>query len=103
MKWLAVAADVTIAGTLENFINQTVDKFGKIDILVNNAGKSAGGNFEQVTDAEWYEDLDLKLMGAVRCARLAIPHMRPTGGGRIINVTHPGGKQPGRRLCFQPL
>ena len=91
---LAVAADVTIAGTLENFINQTVDKYGKIDILVNNAGKSAGGNFEQVTDAEWYEDLDLKLMGAVRCARLAIPHMRPTGGGRIINITHPGGKQP---------
>ena len=42
---LAVAADVTIAGTLEIFINQTVDKFGKIDILVNNAGEVCGWQF----------------------------------------------------------
>ena len=60
---LAVTADVTVPATLENLINQTVDKFGQIDILINNAGRSAGGDFEQVTDAEWYEDLDLKLMG----------------------------------------
>ena len=34
-------------------------------------------------------------MGAVRCVRLVIPQMKLVGGGRIINVTHPGGKQPG--------
>jgi NAD(P)-dependent dehydrogenase (short-subunit alcohol dehydrogenase family) len=91
---LTAVADVTVPETLENFISQTADHFGRIDILVNNAARSAGGDFEKVTDQEWYEDLDLKLMGAVRCARLVIPHMRGTGGGRIINITHPGGKQP---------
>ena len=96
---LAVPADVTISATLENFIGQTATHFGKIDILVNNAGRSAGGAFESTSDAAWYEDLDLKLMGAVRCSRLVIPHMKNNGSGRIINITHPGGKQPSAGSC----
>ncbi len=96
---LAVSADVTKLETVEHFINQTVQHFGRIDILVNNAGRSAGGDFETMTDEEWYDDLDLKLMGAVRCARLAIPHIKAAGGGRIINITHPGGKQPSAGSC----
>ena len=93
---LAIPADVTKPETLENFIGQTATHFGKIDILVNNAGRSAGGAFESTSDEAWYDDLDLKLMGAVRCARLVIPHMKNNGSGRIINITHPGGKQPVR-------
>ncbi len=96
---LAIAADVTKPETLESFIGQTADCFGKIDILVNNAGRSAGGAFESTSDEAWYDDLDLKLMGAIRCARLVIPHMKNSGGGRIINITHPGGKQPGAGSC----
>ena len=96
---LAVTADVTVATTLENLIDTTVGRFGRLDILVNNAGRSAGGDFEMATDQIWYEDLDLKLMGAVRCARLVIPHMRAIGGGRIVNITHPGGKQPDAGSC----
>ena len=96
---LAISADVTKPETLENFIKGTVEHFERIDILVNNAGRSAGGDFESVTDEDWYADLDLKLMGAVRCARLVIPHMKAAGGGRIINVTHPGGKQPDAGSC----
>ena len=95
---LAIAADVTKPETLEDFIGQTAAHFGKIDILVNNAGRSAGGDFEAMSDEAWYDDLDLKLMGAVRCARLVIPHMK-NNGGRIINITHPGGKQPSAGSC----
>ena len=95
---LAIAADVTKPETLADFIGQTATHFGKIDILVNNAGRSAGGDFETVSDEAWYDDLDLKLMGAVRCARLVIPHMK-NNGGRIINITHPGGKQPSAGSC----
>ena len=92
---LAIPADVTAPETLQHFIGQTASHFGKIDILINNAGRSAAGAFEATSDAEWYADLDLKLMGAVRCSRLVIPHMKANGSGRIINITHPGGKQPG--------
>ena len=73
---LAIPADVTQPETLAHFIGQTARRFGKIDILVNNAGRSAGGDFETMSDEAWYDDLDLKLMGAVRCARLVIPHMK---------------------------
>ncbi len=96
---LAMPADVTKPETLEDFIGQTASHFGKIDILINNAGRSAGGDFETVSDEAWYDDLDLKLMGAVRCARLVIPHMKNSGSGRIINITHPGGKQPSAGSC----
>jgi NAD(P)-dependent dehydrogenase (short-subunit alcohol dehydrogenase family) len=94
---LAQTADATKRETLEGFIALTVNHFGRIDILINNAGRSAAKKFEDVTDEEWQEDLDLKFMAAVWCSRLAIPHMRKVGGGRIINVTHPGGKAPGAR------
>ncbi|MBI4611738.1 MAG: SDR family oxidoreductase [Candidatus Rokubacteria bacterium] len=94
---LAVPADVTKADQVEAFISQVIARFGRIDVLVNNAGTSAAGAFEQVDDRAWQQDLDLKLMAAVRCCRLVIPHMRRQGGGRIINVTTVGGKAPGTR------
>jgi 3-oxoacyl-[acyl-carrier protein] reductase len=89
--------DVTKRGEVEQFVTLTAGRFGRIDILVNNAGRAAAKKFEDVSDAEWEEDLDLKLMAAVWCSRLVIPHMRKVGGGRIVNVTHPGGKAPTAR------
>ena len=96
---LAVSADVTVPEAWENFIRNTVERFGQIDILINNAGRATGAPFEKLTDEDWYEDLNLKLMAAVRCSRLVIPHLRMAGGGRIVNITHPGGKQPGAGTC----
>ena len=92
---LPIAADVTIPSDIERVIDTVVERFGRLDILVNNAGQMAAGPFESVTDEEWQKDFDLKLWAAVRFARLAIPHMRKVGGGRIINVTNLGAKAPG--------
>jgi 3-oxoacyl-[acyl-carrier protein] reductase len=92
---LAVCADVTTAANCARFIQQTVERFGRLDILVNNAGRSSAMPFEEADDEVWQEDIEVKLYGAIRCTRLAIPHMRKQGGGRIINMTTIGGKQPG--------
>lgn len=92
---LGVAADVSKADGVERFINAVIQRFGRIDILVNNAGTSMAKPFDAVDDGTWQSDLDLKLYGAIRCARLSIPHMKRQGGGRIINITTVGGKQPG--------
>jgi NAD(P)-dependent dehydrogenase (short-subunit alcohol dehydrogenase family) len=92
---LGVAADVSKADEVERFINAVIQRFGRIDILVNNAGTSMAKPFDAVDDGTWQSDLDLKLYGAIRCARLSIPHMKRQGGGRIINITTVGGKQPG--------
>jgi 3-oxoacyl-[acyl-carrier protein] reductase len=90
----AVAADVRIAQAGRLIVDEAVRAFGRIDILVNNAGTSAVGAFESVTDEAWQADFDLKLFGAIRLIRLALPHMRQQGGGRIINITNIGAKQP---------
>ena len=93
----AVQADVSRAEDCTRLVAEAVSAFGRLDILVNNAGTSATGEFESVTDAAWQADLDLKLFAAVRLSRLAIPHMKKQGGGRIINITNIGAKQPRAR------
>jgi len=86
---LAVAADI------ERFMKAVVDRFGRIDILINNAGTSARGKFLEVDDKTWSADIELKVFGAIRCTRLAVPHMKKNGGGRIVNITISSAKQPG--------
>jgi NAD(P)-dependent dehydrogenase (short-subunit alcohol dehydrogenase family) len=90
----AVQADVIRAEDCARLVTEAVKAFGRLDILVNNAGTSATGEFESVTDDVWQADFDLKLFAAIRLARLAIPHMQRQGGGRIINITNIGAKQP---------
>ncbi|MES2561336.1 MAG: SDR family oxidoreductase [Pseudomonadota bacterium] len=92
---LAMATDVSKSSDIERFMKAVVDKFGRIDILVNNAGTSKRGAFLELTDAEWSADLELKVFGAIRCTRLAVPHMKKQGGGRIINIAIASAKQPG--------
>jgi len=90
----AVQADVSRAEDCARLVAEAVRAFGRLDILVNNAGTSATGEFESVTDDIWQADFELKLFAAIRLARLAIPHMKQQGGGRIVNITNTGAKQP---------
>jgi 3-oxoacyl-[acyl-carrier protein] reductase len=91
---LAMPTDVRRASDVEAFVGAVVARWGGVDIVVNNAGTSAAASFEKVDDATWQDDLELKLMAAIRFCRLAIPLMRARGGGRIVNVTNLGGKAP---------
>ena len=93
-KVAAVQADMSKEADCARVVQEALAAFGHIDILVNNAGTSNRGAFESVTDATWQADFDLKLFGAIRLARLVIPEMRKQGGGRIINITNIGAKQP---------
>ena len=87
--------DVTKIHQIENLFKIIIEKHGKIDVLINNAGRSAGDDFENVTDNQWQEDLELKLFAAIRSSRIAIKYMKKQNSGRIINVTNLGGKAPG--------
>jgi 3-oxoacyl-[acyl-carrier protein] reductase len=90
-----VVADVMRPADVERFLRTAIDHFGRLDILVNNAGTSRAMGFLSVDDDDWQADLELKLFGAVRTSRLAIPHLRQAGGGSIVNVLNIGAKQPG--------
>jgi len=94
---LATPADVTRPPDVEGFFAAVARRFGGVDILVNNAGTSAAAAFEAVTDRAWQDDIDLKLLAAIRFCRLVIPLMKARGGGAIVNVTTIGGKAPAAR------
>ena len=92
---LVMQADVTSLPDIEQFVGAAVGRWGRLDGLVNNAGRSAAGPIDQVSDEDWVADLDLKVLAAVRCTRLAVPHLVAAGGGAIVNVLNIGAKAAG--------
>ena len=90
----AQRADVTKEGEVRDFIARSVDALGGIDFLVNNAGRAHPGNFEGLSDADWQNDLDVKLFSLIRCCRAVLPHMRAAGAGRIVNISAIYGRYP---------
>ena len=91
---LAIQADVSKADDCKKLVEETISNFKKINVLINNAGASAAGLFEDVTDKNWEDDINLKLMSTVRMCRLVIPYMKSNEEGVIINATIGGGKAP---------
>ncbi|MGI9384842.1 MAG: SDR family NAD(P)-dependent oxidoreductase [Methyloligellaceae bacterium] len=93
-KAVTIAGDVSQAQGCSDVFAAAEAALGQIDVLVNNAGSSKRGPFESITDAEWQDDLDLKLFAAVRLARLALPPMKSRRWGRVINILNTGSKAP---------
>jgi len=83
---LTVPTDLCIQTEVENLVQKTVDRFGRIDILVNNAGVNPRGLFLDSTDDEWEQGWQINVMGVVRCCRVVLPIMKQQESGNIINV-----------------
>ena len=91
---LPIEMDVASTESIRQGMKLAISEFEKLDILVNNAGSSLSQGLEELNDDLWYQDLDLKLMAAVRMSRGVIPYMRKQGGGSILNATTCAGKVP---------
>jgi NAD(P)-dependent dehydrogenase (short-subunit alcohol dehydrogenase family) len=61
--------------------------FGRLDVLINMASVYTAAPIEQTDEHVWHAAMDIDLRAAFLCARAAIPHMRRSGGGRIINFS----------------
>jgi len=83
---LAVTADMTDPAAVRAFVAAAAERYGRIDLLVNNAVTSTQNSFAALSDEEFRYHIDVKLLGYVRCAREAVPHMRANRWGRIVNV-----------------
>jgi 3-oxoacyl-[acyl-carrier protein] reductase len=90
----AYPCDLRDPAAIKSAHSSIVSELGDVDVLINNAGTSRAMDFMEITDALWEEDLDLKLMGAVRLIRLVFPGMKERRWGRIINVLNSGAKAP---------
>jgi len=91
---IGVQADVSKAADVQRAYDEVIEAFDKVDIVVNNAGTSRAMSFDKVTDEILYDDLELKLLAAVRLIRLVVPQMKERRWGRIINVLNIGAKAP---------
>lgn len=87
VETLAVKCDITDTKAVEEAVQKIMDKFGRIDILINNAGTGAVAPAEDITDEQFYNELNIDLFGSFRVARaVAKKAMIPAKYGRIINI-----------------
>ena len=79
--------DVTSASQWTDAIEATVSTYGKLDVLVNNAGISISARVEDLSEADWDAELSVHAKGVFLGTRAAIPAMRASGGGSIVNIS----------------
>ena len=82
----AYAGSVTDDAAVAHAVNAFAHQHGRIDILVNNAGVSFYGTVEDGTMDDWRHVIDINLMGVVRMSRSALPHLRRSAHGAIVNI-----------------
>ena len=86
-----VVVDTGDSESVRNAVNEANDKLGGIDILVNNAARPLGRapvtGIEGLEDAQFNLDVNVKVLGYLRCARAVAPIMKARGWGRIINIS----------------
>ena len=79
-------ADVADASQVADAIQQTVDHFGGLDILVNNAGIHIPGGTQEISVDDWDKVVSVNLRGVFVATKLAIPHLKQSKFGRIIQI-----------------
>ncbi|MFF2273151.1 SDR family NAD(P)-dependent oxidoreductase [Agromyces sp. NPDC058136] len=84
---LAVAVDIADDASVRAGVERVVAEFGRLDIVVNNAGIGAQGDISANDDDEWRRVLDVNVLGTVRVARAALPHLRVSPAAAIVNTS----------------
>ncbi|RCK68689.1 SDR family NAD(P)-dependent oxidoreductase [Desertihabitans brevis] len=79
--------DVTDTASVEAAVAAVVAEHGRLDVVVNNAGIGAQGDITGNDDAEWHRVLDVNVVGMVRVARAALPHLRRSPSAAIVNTS----------------
>ena len=87
----ALQADVTKRPEVERLFAEVDARFSRLDILVNNAGAFFAVPFEQLSDEQWDGIQATNLKSQFLCCQAAVPLLKRTGGGRIINLASLGG------------
>lgn len=80
-------ADVADDAAVEAAIGAVIAEQGRIDVLVNNAGVSYVGNVETGAWSEWHRLFDINVVGYARVMRAALPGLRASAAGSIVNMS----------------
>ncbi|MGE0758649.1 MAG: SDR family NAD(P)-dependent oxidoreductase [Pirellulaceae bacterium] len=94
VRALPVACNVAEDGAVREMIRTCEREFGRLDVVVNNAGTThfvTHTDLEAMSEAKWDEILAVNLKGPFFVSRAAIPLLRASGGGSIVNVASVAG------------
>ena len=97
---LPLIADVTSREQVDRMVAQAARELGGLDILVNSGSPPGGspgatGPIENVVDEDLLHDFNVKYVGALRCARAVIPHLKQQRWGRIVNISGTNARNAG--------
>jgi NAD(P)-dependent dehydrogenase (short-subunit alcohol dehydrogenase family) len=86
---VGIPSDTTDTASVRRMVDEAAEHFGTVEILVNGAAAPSGlvrNALDQADPELLLEDINTKVVGYLRCAQAAAPHMRARGFGRIVNI-----------------
>ena len=89
--------DISVDADVARLVSETVDRFGRLDILVNNAGTTQvipHHDLEAATPEVFRRLYDVNVVGTWALTVAAMPHLRATGNGCVVNVSSLAGVRP---------
>ena len=89
---LITRLDVLDLDSIDNAIQKSIQKFGKIDVLLNHAGYGAYGPLESFPRERVLKQFNTNVIGLLDVTRAILPHFRQNKNGTIINISSMGGK-----------
>ncbi|WP_343552981.1 SDR family oxidoreductase [Pantoea sp.] len=84
---LGVTGSNQSVADLQNLVDQTMARWGRIDVLVNSAGHGPRAPILELSDEQWQLGMETYLLNVIRATRLVTPIMQKQGGGSIINIS----------------
>jgi NAD(P)-dependent dehydrogenase (short-subunit alcohol dehydrogenase family) len=94
LNGVGLTGSVTDPADLQQLVERTMARFGRIDGVVNHTGHPAKGPLLEIPDEDWHAGLDLVMLNVIRMARLITPIMQQQGSGAIVNISTYGVFEP---------
>ena len=99
---IPITVDTGEDDAVRSMVKVAADALGHLDILVNCAAQPGGilppAALAEITNEDFWPDMNIKVMGYLRCARETAPHMIQQGWGRIINISGLAARQSGSTI-----